>query len=50
MGHRMTTTYNKPEHFLKLVNEYFEMLEFYDGFENPHKTGGQDLWILGKRE
>lgn len=48
-GHRMMTTYNDPESFKKILVPYFDILEYYDGGTYPEKTGGQDLWIVRKK-
>jgi len=48
-GHRMMSTYHNQNHFKKLVNPLFTILEYYPGNANPHKLGGQDLWILKKK-
>lgn len=48
-GHRMMSSYNKYQNFKILVEKYFEVLEYYDGLQYPHKTGGQDLWIVRKK-
>ena len=47
-GHRMMSSYNKPDNFRNLLNPYFEILEYFDGAGNPDKVGGQDLWIVKK--
>jgi SAM-dependent methyltransferase len=47
-GHRMMSTYNSPEALEKLLEKYFEILEFHDGEIDQSKTGGQDLWIVKK--
>jgi SAM-dependent methyltransferase len=48
-GHRMVTTYNKPEPFNILLGKYFEVMEFHDGSIDKSRTGGQDLWIVRKK-
>jgi ubiquinone/menaquinone biosynthesis C-methylase UbiE len=48
-GHRMMSTYNNYENFKMIVENYFEILEYYNGEEYPEKVGGQDLWIVRKR-
>lgn len=47
-GHRMMSTYNSALSFRKLLQPYFEVLEFYDGSIDSSRTGGQDLWIVRK--
>lgn len=47
-GHRMMSTYNSELSFRKLLQPYFEVLEFYDGSIDQSRTGGQDLWIVRK--
>lgn len=47
-GHRMMSTYNEPKAFSKLLQKYFEIIEYCDGNKNPQKIGGQDLWIVKK--
>ena len=47
-GHRMMSTYNNYESFKIVVQDYFEILEYYSGVEYPEKAGGQDLWIVRK--
>ena len=47
-GHRMMSTYHNQTHFKKMVSPWFTILEYYPGNANPHKLGGQDLWILKK--
>jgi SAM-dependent methyltransferase len=47
-GHRMMSSYNSYESFKILVEDYFEILEYYSGAEYPEKVGGQDLWIVRK--
>jgi hypothetical protein len=48
-GHRMMTSYNEAEEFKTMASRYFDVLEFHDGITDPGKTGGQDLWILQKK-
>jgi SAM-dependent methyltransferase len=48
-GHRMMSTYNKAEHFKTLFAADFSLLEFHAGETDRGKTGGQDLWIWGKK-
>ena len=48
-GHRMMSTYNQPNNFKKIVEKYFEILEFHDGELEYEKIGGQDLWIVKKQ-
>jgi SAM-dependent methyltransferase len=48
-GHRMMTTYNHPKVFTQLIQKYFDVLEYHDGNINPNKIGGQDLWIVKKK-
>jgi len=48
-GHRMMSTYNNYENFKIIVEDYFEILEYYSGKQYPEKVGGQDLWIVRKR-
>ena len=48
-GHRMMGTYNRYEKFKQQVENYFLILEYYDGAEHPDKVGGQDLWIVRKK-
>ena len=47
-GHRMMSTYNTELSFRKLLQPYFEVLEFFDGSIDQSRTGGQDLWIVRK--
>lgn len=47
-GHRMMSTYNSAANFRRLLQPYFEILEFHDGATDHTKTGGQDLWIVIK--
>ncbi len=47
-GHRMMSTYNSHAALSKLLEKYFEILEFHDGTVDQTKTGGQDLWIVRK--
>jgi len=49
-GHRMMSTYHLPEKWRVVLEEYFEILEYYDGEKYPNKAGKQDLWILRKKE
>ncbi len=49
-GHRMMSTYNKYESFKIIVQEHFEILEYYSGADYPGKVGGQDLWIVRKQK
>jgi SAM-dependent methyltransferase len=49
-GHRMMTTYNSYENFKIIVEDYFDILEYYHGEEHLQKVGGQDLWIVRKRD
>ena len=49
-GHRMMSTYHTAEGFKNLLLPYFEILEFYDASIDSSKTGGQDLWIVKKRD
>ncbi len=43
------STYNSPNNFKKIVEKYFEILEFHDGELDYEKIGGQDLWIVKKQ-
>jgi ubiquinone/menaquinone biosynthesis C-methylase UbiE len=47
-GHRMMSTYNNLENLKNIVQEHFQIVEFYCGVEYPEKVGGQDLWIVRK--
>lgn len=49
-GHRMMTTYNTHQHFKIAVEQYFDIVEYYCGMEHPEKLGGQDVWIVRKRQ
>jgi ubiquinone/menaquinone biosynthesis C-methylase UbiE len=49
-GHRMMSTYHFPEKWSVMLEEYFEILEYYDGEKHPNKAGKQDLWILRKKK
>lgn len=48
-GHRMMSTYHLPEKWKIVLEEKFEILEYWDGEKNPNKAGKQDLWILRKK-
>jgi 2-polyprenyl-3-methyl-5-hydroxy-6-metoxy-1,4-benzoquinol methylase len=48
-GHRMMSTYHHAVQFRKLLNPYFEVLEFHEGQYNKEKAGGQDMWVLRKK-
>ncbi len=49
-GHRMMSTYHSPEKWKIVLEEYFEILEYWDGETYPNKAGKQDLWILRKKK
>lgn len=49
-GHRMMSTYHLPEKWKIVLEEKFEILEYWDGEKYPNKAGKQDLWILRKRK
>jgi ubiquinone/menaquinone biosynthesis C-methylase UbiE len=49
-GHRMMSTYHLPEKWKIVLEEKFEILEYWDGETYPNKAGKQDLWILRKRK
>lgn len=49
-GHRMMTTYNNSQSFERMLQDYFDIVEFYDGQKNKEKAGGQDLWITKRKE
>lgn len=49
-GHRLMSTYNDANQFKKVVENLFTVLEFYDGSSNLEKVGGQDLWIVQKKQ
>lgn len=48
-GHRMMSSFHKPDHFKEMLGPYFMVKEFYAGDVHPEKMGGQDLWILEKK-
>ncbi len=48
-GHRMMSTYHLPEKWQEIMEEKFEILEYWNGEEYPNKAGKQDLWILRKK-
>jgi len=48
-GHRMRATYNEYNSFRTQIEEFFEILEYYDGLTHIEKVGGQDLWIVKKK-
>lgn len=49
-GHRMMSTYHLPEKWKIVLEEYFDILEYWEGEKNPNKAGKQDLWILRKKK
>ncbi|MBK8442997.1 MAG: class I SAM-dependent methyltransferase [Sphingobacteriales bacterium] len=48
-GHRMMTTYNDCKKFKELLENEFEVVEFFEGKNFKEKFGGQDLWIVKKK-
>lgn len=48
-GDRNYSVYESPAFFNKIISNYFNVLQFYDGLSYPEKFGGQDLWILQKK-
>jgi SAM-dependent methyltransferase len=42
-GHRMMTTYNSKDDFIKMMHPYFEVIEFREGEKEE-----QDFWIVRK--
>ena len=48
-GHRMMTAYNDAAQLKIMVSALFEVMEYHDGHKDYDKTGGQDLWILRKK-
>lgn len=43
------TTYNDAAKLKIMVSALFEVMEYHDGHKDYDKTGGQDLWILRKK-
>jgi SAM-dependent methyltransferase len=48
-GHRMLSTYHDAKKFRELLSWYFIILEHHDGKSEPGKIGGQDVWILRRK-
>ncbi len=48
-GHRMLSTYHHADKFSELLGWYFIILEHHDGKNEPGKIGGQDVWILRRK-
>lgn len=48
-GHRMMTTYNISQSFSKILQNNFEIINFFEGKLFKEKVGGQDLWIVRKK-
>ena len=48
-GHRMMTSYHSPDALAPLLENYFDILEFYDGAVDKTRTDGQDLWVVRKK-
>ena len=48
-GHRLMATYNTNDNIKKMIEEKYEILEFYEGEEAKKRTGEQDLWIIKKK-
>jgi SAM-dependent methyltransferase len=48
-GHRLMSTYNHSDEFKIILENIFEIVEFYEGSKYFEKVGGQDLWIVKKR-
>ncbi|MCW3087148.1 MAG: Methyltransferase type 11, partial [Sediminibacterium sp.] len=49
-GHRMMSTYHSMAAFKNLIAPYFDVLELHEGHQHPARMGGQDVWILRKKE
>lgn len=49
-GHRMASTYHQAASFKKKLEPFFTIKECYDGNQHPEKAGGQDVWMVQKRE
>ncbi len=45
-GHRMMTTYNRPNTFRTMIEKYFVVCDYFDGMQYPEMAGGQDVWIV----
>ncbi len=41
--------YNQAVFFRKIIERYFDVLEYYDGARHLEKLGGQDMWIVKKK-
>lgn len=49
IGNRNYAVYETASYFEALIIDHFTVLHYFDGASNPHKFGGQDLWILQKK-
>jgi ubiquinone/menaquinone biosynthesis C-methylase UbiE len=47
-GHRSLTSYHAANHLKEMLQEYFSIVQFWEGKQHPEKMGGQDCWIIKK--
>lgn len=48
-GDRSKTTYHEANHFKKILEYHFSIVEFWEGHQFPQKMGGQDCWVIRKK-
>jgi len=48
-GDRSKTTYHEANHFKKMLEHHFSIVEFWEGHQFPQKMGGQDCWVIRKK-
>ncbi len=49
VGDRNFSVYETPEYFERIIADYFNIIQYFEGRKYPEKFGGQDLWILQKK-
>ena len=48
-GSRSRATYHHAPKFQSIIEQYVEVLAWYDGIQYPSLIGGQDIWICKKK-
>lgn len=48
-GSRSKTTYHEANHFKKILEEHFTIVQFWEGHQFPQKMGSQDCWVIRKK-
>ncbi|MFM8759140.1 MAG: hypothetical protein ACKODS_06290, partial [Methylophilaceae bacterium] len=48
-GSRSRAIYHHAPKFQSIIEQYVEVLAWYDGIQYPSLIGGQDIWICKKK-